>query len=558
MKKRWINNGKIETTINEKDDIPKGFVLDKLKKVKTKQFYYVNNGVENLKVEVGSSIPNGYVLGLLGEKHWYTNGVDSVMSVECPKGYWRGRAITASPTADKVMINNGVSTYFIPKDVDIPKGFKKGNIKTTKGYRTYNNGVDCITIHESEKVPDGYVLGRLKTEEEFNRRSKGANSRRIKWINNNFEELKIPYLQEIPKGYVEGRLTKERKKELRDLERDKYYEELGYLPLNRFPNLYNAYVYLRDEIDKIMLPETKVYFHKKHLDMLEEYSKQNHSKGTSLKEQKLVEYIKSIEEKVLVNTKKIITPLQLDAYVENKKVAFEFNGNYWHSSEFLGKNYHIDKTNKCKHLGIRLIHIFEYQYDTKKDIMLSIINSSLGKYERKIYARSCVLGVPSKEEVKEFLNKNHIQGFINSSYQLGLYYNRELVQLICIGKSRFKKNDYELYRMCTKLNTQVVGGFSKLLKNQPYDELYSYIDLSKFTGDSYFKIGFDLVSISPPSYVYVRGNNIYSRFMFQKHKLKDFLDKFDENLSEEENARNNHYYRIYDCGTMKVKWSRVK
>ena len=60
----------------------------------------------------------------------------------------------------------------------------------------------------------------------------------------------------------------------------------------------------------------------------------------------------------LHNSREVIHPLELDVYVPSKKLAIEFNGNYWHSEEYLNKNYHRDKTLNCAKNGIRLIHIF--------------------------------------------------------------------------------------------------------------------------------------------------------------------------------------------------------
>jgi hypothetical protein len=57
------------------------------------------------------------------------------------------------------------------------------------------------------------------------------------------------------------------------------------------------------------------------------------------------------------------------------------NGLYWHS-ETCGKdcNYHLNKTNLCSSLGIRLLHIFEdeitNQLDKIKNTLLNIINKS--------------------------------------------------------------------------------------------------------------------------------------------------------------------------------------
>ena len=40
------------------------------------------------------------------------------------------------------------------------------------------------------------------------------------------------------------------------------------------------------------------------------------------------------------------------------------------------------------------------------------------------------------------------------------------------------------------------------------------------------------------------------RIKFQKHKLKNILEKFDEKLSEAQNMANNGYNRIFDCGNL--------
>ena len=45
-------------------------------------------------------------------------------------------------------------------------------------------------------------------------------------------------------------------------------------------------------------------------------------------------------------------------------------------------------------------------------------------------------------------------------------------------------------------------------------------------------------------------DKLYSRNVFQKHKLKGKLKIFDVNLSEYDNMINNGYRRIYDSGNI--------
>lgn len=263
--------------------------------------------------------------------------------------------------------------------------------------------------------------------------------------------------------------------------------------------------------------------------------------------------------KILVNKYSIIkdnTKKQLDFYIPDKKLAIEFNGNYYHSVN-AGKdpNYHLNKTQLCQEKGIRLIHIFEYEWLMKKDIIKSIISSALGIYETKIYARECEVREVNSKAARQFLDENHLQGFVASSYRLGLYYNDELVQLLCFGKNRFKKNEVELLRMCTKKNTQVIGGFSKLLKYQPYASFVSYVDLSKFDANGYLENNFKLINQSAPNYKYINGEQILNRILAQKHKLPKLLgDNFDESKTESQNMIDAGYWQIFDCGNLKLKY----
>ena len=49
---------------------------------------------------------------------------------------------------------------------------------------------------------------------------------------------------------------------------------------------------------------------------------------------------------------------------------------------------------------------------------------------------------------------------------------------------------------------------------------------------------------------YVKGGELFNRIQFQKHKLRNKLDKFDESKSEWQNMQDNGYGRIFDCGNL--------
>ena len=258
-----------------------------------------------------------------------------------------------------------------------------------------------------------------------------------------------------------------------------------------------------------------------------------------------------------LNTKrnKRFNNYEIDLFFPEHNLGIEFHGLYWHSDKFKTKQYHKEKYLACKEMGINLIQIFENEWLNKKEIVLSIVNNRLKLNNTKVYARKTTIKEVNIKEAKSFCEQNHIQGYASASIKLGLYYENELVSLITLRKNRFKNNDIkEIVRFCNKLNTNVIGGFQKLLKyiknNLNIQELVSFVDVRYFTGSSYEK--YTYLYHTQPNYFYFKTNNkLYSRQQFQKHKLKNKLQVFDENLSEYKNMTNNKYFRIFDAGNLK-------
>jgi hypothetical protein len=254
---------------------------------------------------------------------------------------------------------------------------------------------------------------------------------------------------------------------------------------------------------------------------------------------------------------------EIDIYLPDLNLGFEFNGLHWHSEKFLDKNYHINKTELCKKHNIRLIHIFEDDFDNKPHIISSIISNLIG-LSNKIYARHTEIKIVSQKKIiDEFLTQNHLQGFVNSNINYGLYYNGELVSLMTFMKirkifnSNTRDNDYELVRFCNKLNHTVVGGASKLLnrfiKDRQPSKIVSYCDISWANGNLYRKLGFGLTNKTKPNYHYVINHNRESRLKYQKHKLVKMGG--DPNLSEKEIMEGKGIYRIYNCGNERYEYN---
>ena len=259
------------------------------------------------------------------------------------------------------------------------------------------------------------------------------------------------------------------------------------------------------------------------------------------------------------NNRTILNGKELDIYIQSHNLAIEFDGLYWHSEKYVNKDYHLNKTKECEKQGIHLIHVFEDEWLYKQDIVKSRIKNMLGLTPNKIYGRKTKIKEVSSKECKKFLDKNHIQGGVNSKIKLGLYYNDELVSLMTFGFLRKSMGttsvdgSYELLRFCNKLDTSVIGAADKLLKHfvKTYKpkEIISYADKRWSQGDLYEKLGFNFTHDSKPNYWYIIGTNREYRYKYRKDVL--VKEGYDSSKTEHHIMKSRGIYRIYDCGNKK-------
>ena len=273
----------------------------------------------------------------------------------------------------------------------------------------------------------------------------------------------------------------------------------------------------------------------------------------SIKENELYDYITGIYNGEIIQSYR--DGLEIDIYLPELKLGFEFNGIYWHSEEKRGKNYHYDKTNYFNDKGIRVIHIWEDDWMYKNDVVKSQIINWLGLTSNKIYARKCDVRVMNDPKiVRKFLNDNHIQGYVISVLKLGLYHNDYLVGMMIFdhseGRKKMGDDEWNLARFCNKLGTNVIGGASKLMKyfveHYKPSRIISYADRDWSFGDLYYKLGLDLVSKSKPDYKYIVDG-------LRVHKSRYKKNNLNTKLTEKQEMVKRNIDRVYDCGKLKFE-----
>lgn len=128
------------------------------------------------------------------------------------------------------------------------------------------------------------------------------------------------------------------------------------------------------EVNFIIYKKWRKCISKDDIDIIKNYKPNN---NRSKNEKKLYDLIcDNFNGVVQHSVRNIISPLELDIYIPSLKLAIEYNGCYYHSTESgTSKNYHLDKSLKCRDLGIRLIHIYDFEnFDKQCELVLNLIN----------------------------------------------------------------------------------------------------------------------------------------------------------------------------------------
>ena len=272
------------------------------------------------------------------------------------------------------------------------------------------------------------------------------------------------------------------------------------------------------------------------------------------------------DKRVLLHSRDVITPQELDIYIPEKKLAIEFNGTYWHSDIYKDKKYHQQKTLACARKNIQLIHIFEYEWEDeeKRRKIVNYINKLCGNTDTiKIGARELEVKKVNSMDTCEFLDKYHLQKSAKSEVNIGAYHKDELIGVMTFGKPRFNSNyEYEIHRLCWNPKYAVSGGTERLFRHfvREYKpkSIITYSDISKFTGNVYTRIGFNVIKEKPitdPNYVWVntRTNDTLTRYQTMKHILiEEGLGLEDQ--TEDEIMNNLGYLKVYDSGNMRLEW----
>ena len=290
----------------------------------------------------------------------------------------------------------------------------------------------------------------------------------------------------------------------------------------------------------------------------------------SKSETEIFEYVGSIigKENVVQSERNAISPKEIDIYIPSLKTGIEYNGLMWHTEKYRDKDYHLSKLEIAKKKGIRLIQIFEDEYTGNKELILKKVRHIIGLNDgTKISGRKCQIHEIGNEEAKEFLNRNHLQGYHPSTLHIGAYHEGKLVAVMSFKKEKSYSNEWELTRFASDSDyrLQGVGGklFSYFTKNYNPEKVKSFADRRWTTDEKsnmYIKIGFKFDGYTPPDYRYFNpldGVKRQHKFGFRKDKLNKKYG-LPISMTENEMTKKLGYEKIYDCGLIRYIWKKAE
>lgn len=297
----------------------------------------------------------------------------------------------------------------------------------------------------------------------------------------------------------------------------------------------------------------------------------NHS-TTSKGEQEIKDFLFNMTKLPFNKDRSILDGKEIDLYNDELMVGIEYNGSMYHASlngiyDNKPRLYHRDKFLLAKSKGVHLISIFDVDWINNKEmIKLYLKDKFLNKV--KIFARKCNVVRIERYLSDSFCDKYHLQGHSHmATINYGLYYNNELMSVMCFGNIRNKNKSvgcYELHRYCVKSGYTIIGGANRLLKAFEDEfnplSLLSYSDNDYFIGDIYDKLGFTYNGQVNPRYYWYYGNNEIKR---EKCQLKYLAIEYPELYSKSLNESNKEDFIMTSLNASKVyrsgntKWLKV-
>lgn len=250
--------------------------------------------------------------------------------------------------------------------------------------------------------------------------------------------------------------------------------------------------------------------------------------GSSMQEDDVYNYILSLginEKDIIRHDRKFLGNKQeIDMFIPSKKLAIEYNGAYWHTDDKRCRTskYHYNKFNICESKGVRLLTIFDLDWNNNNDCVKDIIKKALGLCENILSSNDCVVEEIAHSDAEWFLNEYNIDNVsLNCEINVAIKHGNELVFVASFYRDKHdcfvlnsyaEKNNVVVYNMIGLVLDYVMSRY-----NPTRIKAYSNNDYGD--GEAFNKYGFECIC-NADNYFWLMGTiGIY------KYEIKDFLDR---------------------------------
>jgi hypothetical protein len=250
--------------------------------------------------------------------------------------------------------------------------------------------------------------------------------------------------------------------------------------------------------------------------------------SSSIKEKELYNFIKQIYNGKIMQSYR--DGLEIDIYLPEMNLGFEFNGLYWHSELYKDKLYHLNKTNYFKEKGINIVHIWETDWSNKKDIVKSKIIKLLKLNNNKVYDKLEIKEIKSNNIIKLFFTKNELVFNYRSNIKIGVYDNNDLLSLITFKKIKNKENEWILSNFSNKINYNNNDTFNIMINY--FVEKYNPKSITTNLNNDwpintiYFEMGFKVIGKPKITFKYLSDGKRINK-IWNSGKIKLLLNLYD-------------------------------
>lgn len=153
------------------------------------------------------------------------------------------------------------------------------------------------------------------------------------------------------------------------------------------------------DIPRIYVNKQNSVISNDYLPIIEQYFISNQYSNKSKAEQYIIDNL-NYTGTIIHNDRTVIKPKEIDIYLPDLKIGIEYNGLYWHSIEHGNDKYsHRNKSLACRKLGIRLIHIFEFENLDEQIQLLNKLISGCDEFNQIFSKNNLLSAIPNDVEI---------------------------------------------------------------------------------------------------------------------------------------------------------------